>query len=86
MVLSLAETGAASAQDPQTLNPIVVSPATPRGNVARPGNEQQGAAKRAKRAARQTAPKHFDRAGPIVALNLQESQANLQNPLVHGTN
>ena len=57
MVLSLAETGAASAQDPQTLNPIVVSPATPRGNVARPGNEQQGAAKRAKRAARQIAPK-----------------------------
>jgi len=57
MVLSLADAGAASAQEPQPLNPIVVSPATPRGNVARPGNEQQGAAKRAKRTARQTAPK-----------------------------
>jgi iron complex outermembrane receptor protein len=57
MVLSLADASTASAQDPQPLNAIVVSPATPRGNVARPGNEQRGTAKRAKRAARQAAPK-----------------------------
>ncbi|MGB6255676.1 MAG: TonB-dependent receptor plug domain-containing protein, partial [Bradyrhizobium sp.] len=47
----------ASAQTSQTLDPVTVAPATPRGTAAPAGNRPQGVPKRAKRAARQTLPK-----------------------------
>jgi iron complex outermembrane receptor protein len=55
-VLAAFDPPTASAQNPQTLDPVVVSPATPRGTPNRAGNEAQGVPKRARRAARQTAP------------------------------
>ena len=47
----------ASAQKVEQLNPVTVSPATPRGTFARPGNEDRGTPRRTRRVARQSAPK-----------------------------
>jgi iron complex outermembrane recepter protein len=54
--LGLAETPvSAFAQKPQQLDPVVVSPATPRGANTRPANPAPGASKRARRGASHTA-------------------------------
>jgi len=65
-VLAALDAPTASAQDSQTLNPVVVSPATPRGVPNRAGNEAQGVPKRAKRAARQAAPKPLPATQPAA--------------------
>ncbi len=66
-VLAALDAPTASAQNSQTLNPVVVSPATPRGAPNRAGNEAQGVPKRAKRTARQTAPKPLPTTQPAVS-------------------
>jgi len=67
MVLAAVDAPTASAQNSQTLNPVEVSPATPRATPNRAGNEAQGLPKRAKRAARQTAPKPLPVTQPATA-------------------
>ena len=57
----------ASAQNQQPLNPVVVAPANTRGKATRAGNESQALPKRAKRAARQTAPKPLATTQPAAA-------------------
>jgi iron complex outermembrane receptor protein len=65
-VLAAFDAPTASAQNSQTLNPVVVSPPTPRGVPNRAGNEAQGLPKRARRTARQTAPKPAPTTQPTV--------------------
>lgn len=54
----------ASAQTSQPLNPVVIAPAAPRSAATPAGNRPQGVPKRAKRTARQTAPKPLPQAVP----------------------
>jgi iron complex outermembrane receptor protein len=66
-VLTAFDTQTASAQNSQTLNPIVVSPATPHRAPKQSGQESQATPKRAKRAATQTAPKPVPTTQPAVS-------------------
>jgi len=66
-VLAAFDTQTASAQNSQTLNPIVVSPATPLRAPNQSGKESQGTSKRAKRTATQTAPKPVPTTQPAVS-------------------
>ncbi|MGY4473767.1 TonB-dependent receptor plug domain-containing protein [Bradyrhizobium sp. USDA 3364] len=52
----MAAAGRASAQTPQQLNPVTVTPPTPRPSAEQRGSESCGPAKRVRRAARQPAP------------------------------
>ncbi len=67
IVLASADAPTASAQNSQTLNPVVVSPTTLRAAPNRAGNEAEGLPKRAKRTARQTAPKPLPATQPAAA-------------------
>jgi iron complex outermembrane recepter protein len=66
-VLTAFDTQTASAQNSQTLNPIVVSPATPHRAPKQSGQESQATPKRAKRAATQMAPKPVPTTQPAVS-------------------
>jgi len=53
-----------AAQTSQPLDPVIVSPATPRGTVTPAGSRSQGVPKRVKRTARQTPPKPLPPTAP----------------------
>ncbi|WP_128970578.1 TonB-dependent receptor [Bradyrhizobium tropiciagri] len=52
----MAAAGPVSAQTPQQLNPVTVTPPTPRPSAVQRGSESRGPTKRVRRAARQPAP------------------------------
>jgi iron complex outermembrane recepter protein len=82
IVLAAVDAPTASAQTPQTLDPVVVSPATPRGAPNRAGNEAQGLPKRTKRTARQTAPKPLPATQPATATEAVPSPPGSSNLVV----
>jgi iron complex outermembrane receptor protein len=67
IVLALADLPRpASAQSQQPLNPVTVTPTTPRSNATRPGNDSQALPKRAKHTTR-TAPKPLPPTQPVTS-------------------
>ncbi len=76
MVLACLDAQTASAQNSQTLDPVVVSPATPRGAATRPTNDSSGAPKRARRSARQAPPKPIPAREPAATTEAAPTPLN----------
>jgi iron complex outermembrane recepter protein len=69
----------AAAQTPQSLEPVVVAPANPKPTATQPGDQARGAPKRARRAARNPAPRS---APPIPTANPEPTATPLNGNVV----